>query len=179
MNTSGVNIVKVNVADISKLEEISKQTFVDSYSWGNTAENVQNYVAENFHKNRLIEEINNPYSEFYFAMLGTDLIGYFKINFYQAQTDLDDKKSLELERIYILSQFQGKKIGNIFIDEICKIAKRNQLEYVWLGVWENNIRAIQFYEKNSFIQFATHPFKFGNELQTDVLMKRNIANNQP
>lgn len=178
MNNSGVNIVKISVADISKLKEISKQTFVDSYSWGNTAENVQNYVEINFHKEKLVDELNNPNTEFYFGELGHELIGYFKINFYQAQTDLKDNKSLEIERIYILSQFQGKKIGSVFIDEICKIAKQNQLAYVWLGVWENNIRAIQFYEKNSFIQFATHPFKFGNELQTDVLMKRTIDINQ-
>ena len=78
---SDINIIKVEVFDVERLQQISKQTFVESYSRGNTAANVQNYIETKFHKNKLIEEIHNPHSEFYFALVDTKLIGYFKINF--------------------------------------------------------------------------------------------------
>lgn len=42
--------------------------------------------------------------------------------------------------------------------------------YVWLGVWEKNLGAIRFYEKNGFVPFDKHIFRLGDEKQTDILM---------
>ena len=44
--------------------------------------------------------------------------------------------------------------------------------YVWLGVWEENPRAIRFYEKNGFVVFDKHIFRMGNDEQTDLMMKK-------
>jgi ribosomal protein S18 acetylase RimI-like enzyme len=44
----------------------------------------------------------------------------------------------------------------------------------WLGVWEDNHRAIRFYEKNGFEKFDSHPFILGESKQTDLLMKLRI-----
>ena len=48
------------------------------------------------------------------------------------------------------------------------------MEYLWLGVWEKNEKAIRFYEKNNFKIFSSHEFKMGDEIQTDFLMKLNL-----
>ena len=174
MNNANINLVKVAVLDANTLQRLSRQTFIESYSLGNTSENVQDYIESSFNELKLIEEINNRYSQFYFAILNSTPIGYIKINFAQSQTDLKDSKSLEIERIYVLKEFQGRNIGQMLIEEAYKIARQTNLDYVWLGVWERNSRGIKFYERNEFTQFANHSFKFGSEVQTDVLMKRLI-----
>jgi ribosomal protein S18 acetylase RimI-like enzyme len=56
------------------------------------------------------------------------------------------------------------------------IAKQNKVAYIWLGVWEKNERAINFYKKNGFVTFDTHIFKLGNEAQTDYMMKLEVVN---
>jgi len=43
---------------------------------------------------------------------------------------------------------------------------------VWLGVWEENPRAIKFYKKNGFVEFDKHTFVLGEDEQTDILMKK-------
>jgi len=55
-----------------------------------------------------------------------------------------------------------------------KIAKQKNAEYVWLGVWEENYRALKFYKKNGFVEFDKHIFKLGNEEQTDIMMKLKL-----
>jgi ribosomal protein S18 acetylase RimI-like enzyme len=102
------------------------------------------------------------------------VIGYFKVNFGDAQTELQDKNSLEIERIYVSKDFHGKKVGQILYDKALEIAKTKKLDYVWLGVWEQNLRAVQFYKKNGFVEFDKHIFKFGNEDQTDLMMKKDL-----
>ena len=41
---------------------------------------------------------------------------------------------------------------------------------LWLGVWEHNPRGIRFYEKCSFVDEGSHPFRIGSDVQTDRIM---------
>ena len=77
-------------------------------------------------------------------------------------------------RIYVLSSFHGKKVGQLLYDHALQIAREKNVQFVWLGVWEENPRAIQFYKKNGFIEFDKHIFKLGDDLQTDIMMKLAI-----
>lgn len=58
-------------------------------------------------------------------------------------------------------------------EKALQIAKHKNTAYIWLGVWEENPRAISFYKKNGFEAFDNHVFILGNEEQTDILMKLN------
>jgi ribosomal protein S18 acetylase RimI-like enzyme len=98
-----------------------------------------------------------------------------KINFGNAQTDLKDPEGMEIERIYTLNEYFGKNVGKILMDKAFESARKKNAKYVWLGVWENNPRAIRFYEKNGFVPFSNHSFKFGNHTHTDILMKLDLS----
>ena len=111
------------------------------------------------------------FRSFYFAKIDNKIAGYLKVNTSTAQTELHDADALEIERIYVINEFQGKKIGQILFDKAIEIAKGQSLKYIWLGVWEKNEKAIQFYEKNGLVKFDTHIFKLGSDVQTDVMMK--------
>jgi ribosomal protein S18 acetylase RimI-like enzyme len=56
------------------------------------------------------------------------------------------------------------------MQECISIAKRKQRDYIWLGVWEKNDKAIRFYERFGFKRFGEHEFVLGNDRQTDWLM---------
>ena len=170
------NIVlkKVGVNDAEQLQHIAKQTFFDTFSSQNTEENMEKYMTEGFTIEKLTSEIQNDDSEFYFALEEDNVIGYLKVNTGKAQTELQDNHSLEIERIYVSKDFHGKKVGQILYDKALEIAKEKNLQYVWLGVWEKNLRAIHFYRKNGFVEFDKHIFKFGDEEQTDIMMRLNL-----
>ena len=166
-----LKFVRLNSGDVKELEQISKQTYFNSFSWGNSPENMQAYLEGSLSEERLLEELKEPKSEFYFAEVNQRVIGYFKINFGDAQTDLNDHNALELERIYVIKEFQGKQIGQKLLNKVLGIAKKNQMDYLWLGVWEKNEGAIRFYERNGFSVTGSHPFRMGDEIQTDLIMK--------
>ena len=169
-----MEIRKVTLNDIEQLQQIGRQTFSETFSSSNTEENMTTYLEEGFSNEKLIEELNNESSEFYFALSENELVGYLKINFGQSQTELQDDTALEIERIYVLKEFHGKKVGQVLYEKAIEIAKQKNAHYVWLGVWEENPRAISFYKKNGFVEFDKHIFKLGNDEQTDIMMKLKL-----
>ncbi|MCC6372662.1 MAG: GNAT family N-acetyltransferase [Bacteroidia bacterium] len=167
-------IKKVLSTELLQLQSISRLTFYETFAKQNTPDNIQNYLDTNLSTEKLSEELNHPDSEFYFALLYEQVIGYLKLNFAQAQNELKANTSLEIERIYVLSSFQGKNIGQTLFQKALSIASQKGLEYIWLGVWENNKKAIEFYLKNGFEEFDRHIFKLGNDEQTDIMMRLKI-----
>ena len=166
-----IQIQKISSNNVVQLQEIGRQTFYETFAATNSEENMAAYLKEGFATEKLTTELENPYSEFYFASLNENVIGYLKVNFGQAQTELQDNQSLEIERIYVLREYHGQNIGQLLFEKAFAIAKNKRCEYLWLGVWEENHRALQFYTKNGFVAFDQHVFVFGNEEQTDIMMK--------
>ena len=170
-----IHLKRVTPDSIGELQRIGKQTFFETFSAGNTEENMTKYLEEGFSLEKLTGELNNESSQFYFAVLDNNIIGYLKLNLGQSQTELKDDRALEIERIYVLKEFHGKKVGQLLYEKAIEIADGLNVSYVWLGVWEKNPRAINFYKKNGFIEFDRHDFKLGDDEQTDIMMKKVLA----
>lgn len=169
-----VFIQKVELIHVAELISIGKQTFYETFANDNSAEDMQNYLDENFAEEKVKAELSNTHSEFYFAKNNDVIIGYLKLNHAGAQTEEKFSNSIEIERIYVLKEFHGKKIGQFLLDFAINLAKEKQVNYLWLGVWERNEKAIRFYQKNNFVAFDKHIFQLGNDAQTDILMKRML-----
>jgi ribosomal protein S18 acetylase RimI-like enzyme len=162
------------LSDLDELIEISKTTFVSAFEKHNDAEDFKSYIKAAFDKKALEEQLINPNSYFYFVFKDEKLVGYIKLNVNEAQTDIKSKEAIELERIYVLQEFQGKQIGKLMLQKAMQMASEKDLKYVWLGVWEKNTDAIRFYEKFGFSKFDTHPYFIGKDEQTDWLMRYDL-----
>ena len=163
-----------NIQDLEKLIDVSRTTFDDTFRAHNTEENMKAYMDSSFSRNKLTKELENEESEFFFAYLNDSIIGYFKINYGQAQTDIYDKSSLELERFYLLKEFKGKNFGKQMLKKVINLAGKKNVKYIWLGVWEKNYRALRFYRKNGFTKFGEHFFLMGQDKQIDHLMRLDL-----
>lgn len=161
----------VTISELETLHQISLQTFRDAFYHLNSPDSYFEYTNRAFSKEQLKSEIENPDSQFQFLKNDDALVGYFKLNYDLAQSDIKDPHALEIERIYILKEYQNLKLGNYLLDKIKEIAILKNLDYIWLGVWEKNTNAIRFYEKNDFRIFSSHEFLLGSEVQIDLLMK--------
>jgi diamine N-acetyltransferase len=169
-----MEIKKIGIAEIKQLQIIGKQTFLEAFGEQNTAENIQLYLDNAFSLDKLASELANSNAAFYFTILDDKIIGYLKINLHQIKTGLKDENALEIQRIYVLKEFYGKNIGQILCNTAFEIAKETKADYIWLGVWSENLRAINFYKKNNFIEFGKHTFKLGNDVETGIVMKLDI-----
>lgn len=174
MNELLPEISKVTINEVELLRAISVQTFTETFATQNSESDMQKYVSENLSIKQLSKELNTKGSSFYFLNLNSDVIGYLKINTGKAQTELKNDISLEIERIYIKHEFHGKNIGKQLLDKAIEIAKEHHYQYIWLAVWELNLKAIAFYKKHNFVEFDKHIFKLGDDEQIDIMMKMNL-----
>ncbi|MBB6108630.1 Ribosomal protein S18 acetylase RimI [Mucilaginibacter lappiensis] len=171
-----LKIDHVKLDDVVQLQNIGRQTFTETFSAVNTEENMAKYIEVSFSLGTLAAELSNKLSQFYFAVLDGEVIGYLKLNFGQAQTEIKDNNALEIERIYVSKEFQGKKVGQLLYNKAIQIAQQVGVNHVWLGVWEKNHKAISFYKKNGFMEFDRHIFKLGTDDQIDIMMKNVLKN---
>ena len=158
-------------SDLLNLQSISCQTFLETFADTNSEENMTNYLDTAYTAEKLLLELASPSVEFYFAEIDSTIVGYLKVNFGDAQTELKDNSAVEIERIYVLKEFHGAKVGQALYQKAVEIANEHKVDYLWLGVWEENHRAISFYKKNGFIEFGKHIFTLGEDNQTDLMMK--------
>jgi ribosomal protein S18 acetylase RimI-like enzyme len=171
---NNIQIKRISVIDVEDLQIISKQTFFETFANENSESDMRNYLDENLSLDTLKKELFNTKSEFYVLVVNGNTIGYLKLNFGEAQTELKNNTSLEIERIYVLQEFHGQNMGQLLYNKALEIATKYSIKEIWLGVWEKNKRAISFYKKNGFIEFDTHIFKLGNDEQIDIMMKLTL-----
>lgn len=167
-----IKITKATSDDFKSIQLIGRQTFFETFAQYNTDEDMAQYLQENFNGRKIRTEIGTPGSTFYLAWRDKTPVGYLKVNTEDAQTEIREQASLEIERIYVRSIELGKNIGQLLYEKALKMARYQKKEYIWLGVWEHNLRAIEFYKKNGFIAFDKHVFKMGKDDQTDIMMKK-------
>jgi len=166
---------KCTSEDFDDLIIISKKTFVDAFEKDNDPEDFKNYIEKAFSRQTLVSEFKNSNSHFYFVYSKGNLVGYFKLNEGEAQNETLTESSLELERIYVISEYQSKGFGKHILNFIIHLVKYWNVHILWLGVWQKNKKAIAFYERYGFVKFGTHPYYIGNDKQTDWLMKLKLA----
>ncbi len=164
---------RVKADEIESLQLISRRTFYETFWMSNSRQDMIDYLENSLSLEALSRELENPNSEFYFLFLdaesATDFepAAYLKLNFL----------NVELERIYVLSKFQCKGIGRYLLDFSIQLALSRRAPILWLGVWERNYSAIDFYKQNNFQEFGKHTFRLGQDLQTDILMQKILLPN--
>ncbi|MBD2871276.1 GNAT family N-acetyltransferase [Paenibacillus arenilitoris] len=169
-----VKIKKCSLEDIQTLQEISIETFNDTFKDQNSPENLKVYLEKAFNSKQLEKELSNISSEFFLICFNEVLAGYLKVNINDALSEKMGDESLEIERIYIRNKFQGKGLGKYLQNKAVEIAIRKNKNTIWLGVWEKNENAIAFYKKMGFVQTGAHSFYMGDEEQIDLIMTKTL-----
>jgi len=167
-------IKKIGLENLEGLRRIARETFDESYRHMNDDSHIDEYMDKAFSKTQMESELADSRSQFYFAWFGDSLAGYMKINEKDAQKDIKGSNSIEIERCYIKSEFQGQGLGRALLEEGLKIAEERNKRYVYLGVWEKNKGAIVFYEKMGFYKYKTRIFWMGQEKQRDYIMRKTL-----
>ncbi|NML68599.1 GNAT family N-acetyltransferase [Chryseobacterium sp. RP-3-3] len=169
---SSIIIQKAGIKDLETIQDVGRQTFYETFAESNSEEAMKTYLEESFSTEKVKSELNNPDSHFFIAWEEDIPVGYLKLNSGTAQTEMQDDTSLEIERIYVKQSHHGQKVGQLLYDQALATAQNLNKSYLWLGVWEENLRALQFYRKNGFEEFGTHTFRLGDDDQTDLMMKK-------
>ncbi|WP_173918634.1 GNAT family N-acetyltransferase [Halobacillus sp. Marseille-Q1614] len=169
-----IHIKKCTLEDLHTLQEMSYETFKETFKHQNTAENMIAYLEKSFNLHQVEKELSTHSSQFFFVYFNHEAAGYLKVNTDDAQTEKMGDEALEIERIYIINKFQKHGLGKYLLNKAMEIAAERNKKKVWLGVWEENENAIAFYKKMGFVQTGKHSFYMGDEEQTDLIMTKTL-----
>lgn len=162
-------------ADAELIADVSRQTFYDTFAADNTEADMQKFLNEQFTKGRLMLEVGAPENIFLLAYIGDAVAGYLKLRDAKVPDLLRGSSALEIARIYVVKEFLSRKVGAALMRASIDIALEKQKQVLWLGVWERNQRAIDFYTRWGFQKFAEWDFLLGDDLQRDWLMKKTLG----
>ncbi|QVY62123.1 GNAT family N-acetyltransferase [Cytobacillus gottheilii] len=167
-----MTIKECTIEDLRELQSISVETFTETFKHHNSAEHLNAYLEKAYNLNKLEQELANPSSQFFFVYIYQEVAGYLKINTGDAQSEVMGDDSLEVERIYVKKKFQKHGLGKNLMNKAVEVAKEQKKEKIWLGVWEENENAIEFYKKKGFFQTGAHSFYMGDDEQVDLIMTK-------
>ncbi|MDK8189534.1 GNAT family N-acetyltransferase [Paenibacillus sp. UMB7766-LJ446] len=160
--------------DLQKLQEISIETFNDTFKDQNSPDNMRAYLERAFNAKQLEAELSNSCSDIFFVYYYDELAGYLKLNRDEAQSEKMSDASLEIERIYIKKKFQKHGLGKYLLNQAIETALEHNKKKIWLGVWERNDNAIAFYHRMGFVQTGSHSFYMGDEEQIDFILVKTL-----
>jgi ribosomal protein S18 acetylase RimI-like enzyme len=163
-----------NLEDAAAIRQLSEKTFRDTYTSYNTPENMEQHVAKNFTLPQIEKELQEADSQYFIIGLNNEIIAFAKLKKDHSTDGLEEKKVVEIERFYIDKTLQGQQLGRKLMDFCIEWSVENNFKIIWLGVWENNANAIQFYQKMGFEFLGKHTFVLGTEVQTDFTMKKDL-----
>lgn len=169
-----IRIKKCTLEDLGVLREVSIETFNETFKNENSPENMNAYLEKAFNLKQLEIELTNSSSEFYFIYSNEEIAGYLKVNTNDAQSEIMGNDLLEIERIYIRKKLHKQGLGKYLLNKAVDIATERNKQKIWLGVWEKNQNAIDFYKNKGFVQTGAHSFYMGDEEQIDFIMTRTL-----
>ena len=161
--------------DAAMLAKLGARTFYDTFAKDNTPENIAAYLKASFSPDIQFNELSEPGNIFLIVESENIPIGYAQLIINSRDQWIYRTKPLEIRRIYALQEYLGKGVGKELMQSTIYEARQRACDCVWLGVWEKNQRAIDFYEKWRFRKVGTHLFSVGDDPQNDYVMELEIT----
>lgn len=170
-----IEIEPVKDCEVSVLSEVSCKCFYDTFHAQNDDEDIKLFLEKSLNRNALLVELQQPENYFFFARIEGEIAGFLKLTDATPSSLSSEFTGLEIARIYVLDHKIGTGIGKRLIEFAFSFGRKLDKNIIWLGVWEHNIRAIDFYRKYGFERFGEHIFMVGKDAQTDWLMKKELT----
>ena len=157
-------------SDAASLAEFAERTFRQSFTKANPAENMELHCAANFGADIQGRDLSDPRQVIQIAAKSGELAGFMQLRLERPTTCIEALRPVELHRIYVEREWQGRGIAQELMRAAVFAAARSGSDWLWLGVWEHNPKAIAFYNKYGFELVGEHPFMLGRDQQRDLIM---------
>lgn len=164
---SSISFRYATLNDVATLAELAAKTFFDTYCEIDDPQELREYIQENFNPSAVEKLITNPDAITILAEVDSALAGYAIISEEVAPECVSDTRNIKLDRFYLDKDFKGKGVGAQFMSAIHHQARQSGANMIWLGVYEQNIRAIKFYEKSGFQRVGGQEFVFAGRTYVD------------
>jgi ribosomal protein S18 acetylase RimI-like enzyme len=162
-------------ADAALLAELGASTFRDTFEASNDPADFAAYMADAFGDEIQRAELADPEVTVHLAERAGETVGYVLLREGPTPSLVGGLEAIQIVRLYARRAAIGSGVGAMLMQRAVDEAASRGKDALWLGVWDRNERAIDFYRRHEFFQAGTQPFLLGTDLQTDLVMVRRIA----
>lgn len=173
-SSSPVAIRQATVQDAELLTRLGTALFIQTFAHVNAPEDLAAYLPTAFSPVIQATELEQSGTVFLLASIGDVPVGYAHLAVTKPAEDVSAADPIELVRFYVDASWHGQGVSHTLMEEILGQAARGGHDRLWLGVWEKNPRAIAFYQKKGFEIVGRKDFLLGSDLQTDLVMVRDL-----
>jgi ribosomal protein S18 acetylase RimI-like enzyme len=169
-----ITIRQAGPDDAVLVSVLASTTFYEAYSAQDESANLAAYIHNSFNIETVRSEIDDPNSTFLLVFLERKAVGYVRLIEDSRVDGVEGGSVIELRRIYILERAWNTGIGKALLDHCIGFAQLRKFDALWLGVWEENVRARSFYEKHEFREVGKIKFPYGDVVGTNLVLVRSI-----
>jgi ribosomal protein S18 acetylase RimI-like enzyme len=175
-----VLIRRATLQDLEVLVRLGKQTFSEAFAADNDPADMAQYLDTAFSPSTLRQQLASPDSVFLLLQTSAaagqaESIGYARLIERSPIPNDETDNAIELSRLYVLQRELGKGYGSGLMQACLEYAAKHGFDTIWLGVWEQNVRAQQFYQRWGFRKIGTQAFVLGKDIQNDDVLRRSVT----
>ena len=162
------------VTDAEMLSVFARRLFDEVFSPDNKASDMAVYMERAFSPDVQAQELADPARV---CLIGEDegvIASYALLRVGNSNPSVSGESPVEIERFYVDFPWHGTGAAQEMMVSVCDTARSLRGLTLWLGVWEQNKRAIRFYTKRGFVDVGSHPFMLGTDMQTDRVMAQAL-----
>jgi ribosomal protein S18 acetylase RimI-like enzyme len=168
------SIYRAGIESMETLRELAIRTFEESYSEHNDPEDIESYLVKSFAPATVVKELLHAGTEFYICYFDNRPVGYIKLNYDMPCEARPDLHAAELQRIYVLKEFQDRKAGKELLSRAMDVSLSRGFSALWLGVWKENKKALGFYFSKGFEIAGERSFILGKRLCEDYYLVKAL-----
>ena len=173
-----ISVAKANLATATRLADLGRQTFIETFAASNTPEDMAAFLAQVYGPDIQLGELQQARYTFLLAEMQGQLVGYAKL-WRDSSVGLPAGESpvgrLELKQLYVAEDWIGTGLGKALMRRILDLAQAENCSAIVLGVWEHNERAKAFYQRFGFREVGEVAFTLGQDVQRDLILRKGLA----
>jgi len=170
----GFEIRRATLDDAALLTELARRLFVQTFADANEPDNMDSYLASAFTVEKQTAELSDVDRLTFIAESDGAAIGYAMLCRGRRATGVVADSPAELQRIYVDARWHGHGVGDALMNGCREQARAWACDLLWLGVWQENPRAVAFYKRSGFSTVGEQTFMLGRDLQMDFVMARPL-----
>lgn len=168
-----VRLVRAAPGDGARVAALGARLFAQAYDGLMDPADIAAYLDATYGEARQELELRDPCTVIWLADGGLEPGGFAMLRRGASSAGTDDGAA-ELARLYVDREWHGHRLGAALLAACVSEARAWNAERLWLSVWQQNSRAIAFYQRLGLRIVGEQDFVVGSDRQRDWIMALSL-----
>jgi len=162
-------------ADWAALDAMARASWIETFAHSCSADDLALYLGQAFGpEGQLRRDMDDAALRIRLALDGDEVVGFAKLAPVSLDEVVTSEQDRQLGQLYVLKRWQGEGVAATLMEWAIATAREHGADALFLTVWEENGRALRFYQRYGFVHVGDHAFPVGNQVDRDLIMRLTL-----